>query len=34
MPKHEREILATKLKAELAEFKERDRMYIEKRNEM
>jgi chromosome segregation ATPase len=34
MPKHEREVLTTKLKAELAEFKERDRMYIEKRREL
>jgi hypothetical protein len=34
MPKHEREILATRLKAELAEFRERDRMYIEKRKEL
>ena len=34
MPPHEREILAERLKVELAEFKERERMYIEKRKEL
>jgi hypothetical protein len=30
----EKKVLATKLKAELGEFKERERMYIEKRKEL
>ncbi len=34
MPKKERETLAAKLKAELAEFRERERIYTEKRQEL
>lgn len=34
MPQQEREVLAERLKAELAEFKERERMYTQKRREL
>jgi len=34
MPPRDREVLASKLKAELAEFKQRERMYMEKRREL
>lgn len=34
MTKEEKSVLAAKLKAELAEFRERERLYIEKRKEL